>query len=267
MDGADAERVADDVRALVADLLPVLAPHAMLDPDSGMLILPVGTAHADISLDALTRACASLPQAAWPSLVETWLAGKTAQVTAALSERGRLRVQLTPRLPKRERRRLVCTPYGDLLDAVVLLDGHRLTRQDAERLAVPDLGGSALEATLARELPALSVRDDGRVRVISGPYATSFLLAPDRFLPGSTAYGTLVALPRYSEVMLRAVQPGTFRDMALELAERARRSQAGATDPCDGCLLWYADEALHRVRFSPLTGRPVMPPAMRRLTR
>lgn len=57
--------ISGEVRALVADLLPVLAPHAMLDTDSGMLVLPVGTAHADISLDAITAACAGLPPHAW----------------------------------------------------------------------------------------------------------------------------------------------------------------------------------------------------------
>jgi hypothetical protein len=76
--------VAIDIRALVADLLPVLAPHAMLDADSGRLVLPVGDAHADISLDAITAACAALPQQAWPGRVEAWLAAKAAQVTAAL---------------------------------------------------------------------------------------------------------------------------------------------------------------------------------------
>ena len=65
------DNVAGEVRALVADLLPVLAPHAMLDTDTGLLVLPVGTAHADISLDAITATCAQLPSHAWPQQV--WL--------------------------------------------------------------------------------------------------------------------------------------------------------------------------------------------------
>lgn len=95
--------VAAGVRALVAGLLPGLAPHAMIDTDTGLLVLPVGTVHADISLEAITAACARLPRRSWPGQVESWLAAKAAQVTAAMAERDRLgvledrlRVQVTP---------------------------------------------------------------------------------------------------------------------------------------------------------------------------
>jgi hypothetical protein len=249
MDVAD---VAGEVRALVADLLPVLAPHAMLDSDSGLLVLPVGTAHADISLDGLVTECAALPHSAWPTRVQAWLAEKAAQVSRALAERDRLRVQITPRLPRRERRRLVCTPHGNLLDIVVLYDGQRLTREACEQLAVPNPGRSAIEATLHFAFPALSTTDDGTVRVISGPYATSALLDPPRFLPPGPM---LVALPRYSEILACPAEA----DAARQLAERARRSRLGAADPCDDRLLWYHDSVLRRVRISRLTGRPILP--------
>jgi len=248
----DRADVASAVRALVADLLPVLAPHAMLDADSGLLVLPVGTAHADICLDALIEECARLAHSAWPSRIETWLAEKVAQVSRALTERDRLRAQVTPRLPRRERRRLVCAPHGDLLDIVVLYDGQRLTLEACERLAVPNPGRSAIEATVHHEFPALSVVDDGPLRVISGSYATSALLDAPRFLPPGPV---LLAMPRYSEILACPAHP----DMARELIERARRSRLGAADLCDDRLLWYHDSILRRVRISRRTGRPILP--------
>ena len=100
----DHRAVAADVRALVADLLPVLAPHALLDGESGLLVLPVGTAHARVALDGLVAACAGLPQHAWPGTFQAWLAATATQVGAALRERAYallLGVPVSERLPER----------------------------------------------------------------------------------------------------------------------------------------------------------------------
>jgi hypothetical protein len=271
--------VATDIRALVADLLPVLAPHAMLDTDSGRLVLPVGDAHADISLDAITAACAAVPQASWPGRVEAWLAAKAAQVTAALAERDRLgpleerlRVQVTPRLPEAERRQLMCTPYGDLLDIVIMLDGRgRLSRERADQLVIHDPGSHALANTLRDELPSFTVTDDDhQVRSISkpgSPYVTSALPALERFLPGPCPYGVLVALPRYSEVLLCPVRPGGVDEAARALLERARIGFCTADDPCDDRLFWWANETLYAVGFGRFTGRVKVPGPLRALLR
>lgn len=265
--------VAAEVRALVADLLPVLAPHAMLDADSGLLVLPVGTAHADISLDGITQVCAGLPPAAWPSRIEAWLADMAAEVTAALSDRDRLRVQLTPRLPDRDRDRLMCTAYGELLDVVVMLDGHRLTRAAADRLAVPDPGSSALANTLHHELPTFTIADrtlpdDGPLRIVGkpgSPYATSALLDLGRFLPGPCPYGVLLALPRYSQVLLHPVHPDTLPGAAGAMAELAGGAYFDTDDPCDDRLYWWADESLYVIGFHRITGRAQLPWALRKL--
>lgn len=268
--------VPGEVRALVAGLLPSLAPHAMLDADNGLLVLPVGTAHADISLGAITEACARLPQDAWPGRVEAWLAAKAAQVTAALAERDRLgpledrlRVQITPRLPEAERRALMCTPYGDrdVLDMVIVLDGRgRLTRERSQQLVIHDPDGHALANTLRDELPSFTVTDDpdSGIRTIGrpgSPYVTSALPALRRFLPpGPLPYGVLVALPRYSEVLLRPVAgPREADGAARELLERARIGFCVADDPCDDRLFWWADEKLYAVGFGRFTGRLKVP--------
>lgn len=272
--------VAGEVRTLVAALVPSLAPHAMLDADSGRLVLPVGTAHADISLEAITAACAQLPQAAWPGRVEAWLATKAAQVTAALAERERLgvleerlRVQVTPRVAEAERGELMCTAYGEgePLDMVIVLDGRgRLTRRRAEELVIHDPGSHALANTLRDELPTFTVTDDGDgVRTISkpgSPYVTSALPALQRFLPsGPSPYGVLVALPRYSEVLLSRVERGGVEKTARVLLERARVSFCVADDPCDDQLFWWAKESLYAVGFGRFTGRVKMPRALREL--
>ncbi|GAA1919191.1 hypothetical protein [Streptantibioticus ferralitis] len=282
MTGAD-NRVAADVRALIADLLPLLAPHAMLDADTGLLVLPVGTAHADISLDSITATCAATPAHTWPTRVQLWLAEKAAEVTAALAEREGygpveqlLRAQVTPRLPDGERERLMCTPYGDLLDIVIVLDhpnGGWLTRERAEQLAVTDPGTRALANTLPAELSACTVTDrqlttGGPVRVIGrpgSPYVTSALLDIERFLPGPCPSGLLIALPRYSEILLHPVHPASFRSAARALADLARRTYADANDPCSDRLLWWAQGSLYALDFSRLTRRPRVPRPLRAL--
>jgi hypothetical protein len=280
---ASAAAPADEVRALVAALLPSLAPHAMLDADNGLLVLPVGAAHADISLDAITAVCAGLPRAAWPGRVEAWLAAKAAQVTAALAERERLgvleerlRVQVTPRVAEEERGELMCTPYGDegVLDMVIVLDGRgRLTRQRSGQLVIHDPGSHALANTLRDELPSFTVTDDPDtgVRTVSkpgSPYVTSVLPALQRFLPpGPCPYGVLVALPRYSEVLLTPVVPGGLDEAARLMQERARLGFCVAEDPCDDRVFWWADEKLYAVGFGRFSGRVKVPGALRGLVR
>ncbi|WP_269859404.1 hypothetical protein [Streptomyces sp. RPT161] len=277
------------MRALVADLLPVLAPHAMLDQDAGRLVLLVGTAHAEVSLDRLTAACAKLPPHAWPTRVEAWLGEKTGEVAAALQEREQrglveeaLRVQVTPRKRRGERRLLMCTPYGNLLDVVVT---HRplagggpasvsaLSREDVNRLAVADPGSRALANTLREELPMFTVADrvlptGDPVRVIShstSPYVTSALLDITRFLPGPCPYGALIALPRYSEILLHRVHPQSLHQAARALADLVSATRARAHDPCTDRLLWWADDALYGVSFGRLAGRLRVPRTLRGL--
>jgi hypothetical protein len=206
----DHHAVAADVRALVADLLPVLAPHALLDGETGLLVLPVASAHARVALDGLVAACAELPQHAWPRTVQAWLVTTASQVSAALTERAALgevevedllRVQVTPRLPAGQRRELMCTPYGELLDAVIMLDqpdGRRLTRARAELLAVADPGARAVANTLGRELPSFEV--------------TERLLTPDgRLLAGARAAGARAAGARLDEPHPGEPHPGEHR--------------------------------------------------------
>lgn len=211
--------------------------------------------------------------------VEAWLAAKTVQVTTALAERQqlgpveeRLRVQLTPKLPEMERQRLMCTPYGDLLDAVILLGGEPLTRKRADRLAIIDPGSRALANTLRRELPSFAVIDDGhdvhQVRSVAKPGSrcvTSALLDLVRFLPGPCPHGLLLALPRYSQVLLHPVQPDSLQGAAGAMAEHVRGTYLEADDPCDDRLYWWADDSLHVIGFSRLTGRPKLPQPLRRL--
>jgi hypothetical protein len=263
--------VAAEVRTLVARLLPGLAPHAMLDADTGALVLPVGSVHADVSLDAITAACARLPRASWPGRVESWLAAKAAQVTAAMAERDRLgvledrlRVQVAPRLDGAEREQLMCTPYGDLHDIVILLDGRgRLTRERAAQLVIHEPGSHALANTLRDELPTFAVTDDDSgVRVVTkpgSPYVTSALPALRRFLPGPCPYGVLVAMPRYSEVLLTPADPAHVDEAAQALLERCRLGFVTADDPCDDRLFWWAEERLYAVGFGRFTGRVKVP--------
>ncbi|MFI9270241.1 hypothetical protein ACIGXM_05965 [Kitasatospora sp. NPDC052896] len=277
--------IAAAVRALVADLLPVLAPHAMLDADSGRLVLLVDAAHADVSLDGIVAICADLPQHTWPSRVQDWLAEKRRQVAEAVRERRELgevetllRVQVAPRLPAAERRRLLCTAYGELLDLVVVLDhadGGRLSRERAERLVLADPGGHALANTLRIELPAFTLAERPpaggapvwAVGRAGSPFATSALLGLDRFLPGPCPYGVLLGLPRYGELLLCPVVPDQLAVAARELAEQVGEAHRVAADRCDERLFWWAEERLYELRFGRLTGRPKVPAPLRRLLR
>jgi hypothetical protein len=294
----DRRALAADVRALVADLLPVLAPHALLDGESGLLVLPVGPAHARVALDGLVAACAGLPQHAWPGTFQAWLAATATQVGAALRERAGLgeveellRVQVTPRLPAGERRELMCTPYGELLDVVVMLDqpdGRRLTRARAELLAVADPGARAVANTLGRELPSFEVTgrllaSDGRlldgalpdglshdpVLVISKegcPYVTSALLELGRFLPAGCRYGALVGLPRYSTVLVYPVTTRRVYAAAPALAALVRRTYATGPDRCGQGVYWWVGQRLFEVGFG-RSGRLRVPRPLRRLAR
>ncbi|MBY8886569.1 hypothetical protein K7472_17095 [Streptomyces sp. PTM05] len=278
-------RVVADVRALVADLLPVLVPHALLDPDSGLLVLPGGTCHAEVSLHAIVADCASLPPAAWPERVRAWLAQKTSEVASALDERRRLgdvelllRVQITPRLPRDERERLMCVPYGDLLDVVIAIDhpeGGRLTRDRAEQLALPDPGRRAIANTLRDELPAFEVTEQhlpgvGRVRVVHHdrrPYVTSALLDLERFLPGACPYGALVAMPDYGRVLLLPVRPDELPATATGFADLAREDHATTDTPCTDQVLWWAGDTLRAIGLTRLRKRARIPRALRALVR
>lgn len=276
------EETAAQVRALVRDLLPVLAPHAMLDADSGDLVLPVDGAHADIGLETITATCAKAPRHTWPGLVQEWLERKTAQVADTVAERrrlgdveGMLRVQLVPRLPAAVRRERVCLPYGDLLDAVVWLHrpgGGLLSPAQLDRLAITDLGDHAVTNTVQRELPSLTVTEEplgGRhtayaVGEAGNPFATSVLLDPERFLPGSAPASMLVGLPRYSRVLLYPVEAGSLDEAARALAEQVRREHASAPDPCTAQLLWWSQQRLFEVHFSRIRGRVRVPRPLRR---
>ena len=257
----------------------------MLDADTGRLVLPVGAAHADIPVEPLIERCAPLPSHNWPSQVEAWLAEKAAQVTAALAERREfgqveqlLRVQVAPRLPEPERGRLMCTPYGDLLDVVLVLDhekGGRLTRERADLLVLNDPGGNALANTFGRELPRFTATErplgqGGTVRVVGRPgssLVTSALLGLERFVPEPTPHGVLVGLPRYSEVLLYPVTADGPAGAARATADLVADGYDRAEDRCDRRLFWYFQEQLGVVEFGRLTGRPKLPRPVRRLLR
>ncbi|OIV38910.1 hypothetical protein BIV57_03320 [Mangrovactinospora gilvigrisea] len=290
--GRTAAAAADDVLALLSDLLPVLAPHALLDREERRLVLLVDGAHATVDLEPLLSACRGRPQHTWPRRVEEWLAATAEGSAAALRERrrlggdveSRLRVRLVPPLPGPERRRLMCLPYGPLLDVVIHLDHPAepgpLSRERAVQLALADPGEAAITGTLRREVPTFSVHDeplggtgeDGdRVRVVArdgNPYVTGVLFDLERFVPAEERpRGLLVGLPCHSRVLLYAVRGEALLRVAPVMAAQVREEFDAAPDGCDPRLFWWHEDRLYELRRGRLTGRPRVPWALRSLLR
>lgn len=278
--------IAVEVGALVADLLPVLAPGASLDAAAGIVALPVGTARVRVTIGALVVSCRRLPSAAWPREVDGWLSSVGIQAVTAVTEReafgqveveALLRVQVVATLPAERRAELVCAAFGDHLDIMVVVehptDGGPLTCDAAERLGLAEPGTPALRHTVEQVLPTLPVTDvplpSGRlVRQVGRdglPYATAALLDLRRFLPGPCPYGVLLGLPRLSRIALLPALSGRALAAATELDRIVSREHAAASDGCCDGIFWWVDDRLLPLPVDRTTGAPDVPPELRAL--
>jgi hypothetical protein len=251
-------QVVSDIHALIADLLPVLAPNAQFDPERRTVLIPVSaTERARVSTDSLVRACADQPQHAWPQLVEAWLREVSAQAaraapTAPDDLRDRLRLRIVPRLEQGVAEGLVALPYGKYFDALLVADHpdrvESLTMEQAAQLGTEqEVRQAAMVNTVQHELKTLDVRDHPvtateSVRVLAkdqSPYVSSALLAVQRFLAGPARYGALVAVPRFSMVLLHEVTSDAALDFAMVFAEMTRSMNSGVPDPFGVDTFWW----------------------------
>jgi hypothetical protein len=252
--------LASDVHALVADLLPVLAPQAQLDLERQVVIIPVSASErARVSTDSLLRACTGRPQHTWPQLVESWLREVTDQAAQAATAtpddlRDRLRLRIVPRLDQQLAASLVVLPYGKYFDAMLVADHpdrvESLTKEHAARLGPEqEIRQIAMVNTVNRELKTLDIRDHQvtateSVRVLAkdrSPYVSSALLAVQRFLSGPVQYGAFVSVPRFSMVLVYEVASEAALDFAVAFAEMTNSMNAGIPDPFGPEIYWWLE--------------------------
>lgn len=276
--------VRDDVAALVRDLLPILVPGATFDAESAAVLLPVGDGRARASIDSLVAACRDQPNHTWPRLVDRWLTDLRASVTdAAAADRPvtveRLRIQIAPRRVADDLAGLVVLPYGGFFDARVVVDHpNRVEALTAGQAAALGLdadraANAAIQRTIAEELRHLEVREHdvggARLHLVArdgSPYVTSVLLSVDRFVPGSTPHGVLVAAPRYSAVILHRVESEAALDVAVVVSRLAGQMYREAPDPCTDRVFWWVDGTLYPIEVvatdDPRRPRVSLPPEL-----
>ena len=282
-----ADLVAADVHELVAGQLRASLPGAALDTAQGVVVLPLRAGErARVSTASLLSSCAGQPPEAWPALVDGWLrevAGAVLDAAAAVAGgaaglagadgqadelRERLRLRVVPKLDDRAARRLAAAPFGRYFDALLAVDHatrmELLTRAQAAELGPADaVRRLAITNTVERELVTFEVRDHplsktASVRSVTragSPYVSSALLGVQRYLADPAPYGALVAVPRYSMMLLHEVASDHALDVLPALEEMARARYRGAADRCTPHLFWWLQGDLYAARVTRGGGR------------
>jgi len=278
-----ADLLAADVHELVAGQLRASLPGAALDTTQGVVVLPLrGGERARVSTASLLSSCAGQPPEAWPAQVDGWLrevagavleaAGAAAGLAGADGQadelRERLRLRIVPKLDDRSAQRLAAAPFGRYFDALLAVD-HATSMEPLTRAQAAELGPAdavrqlAITNTVERELVTFKVRDHPLSKTASirsvtragSPYVSSALLGVQRYLAEPAPYGALVAVPRYSMMLLHEVASDHALDVLLALDEMARARYRGATDRCTPHLFWWLQGDLYAVRVTPGGGR------------
>ncbi|MEV5692063.1 hypothetical protein [Micromonospora globbae] len=253
------------VRALVEDALPGLVPGARVAPAGDEIVVPVPGGRARVSLAPLLRACRDQPRPTWPDLVADWIAAVRRElpdrVTAELGavDLDELRLRLTPAATRTDG--YFTMLYGAHFTAVLVV--NRPGRLDMLTVAqVAQLGHDpeelvrlAVRQTVRHELATLDVRDHelptgASVRLLAAdgnPFVTTALMSVRRFLPDDAEYGALVAAPRYSAVLLHAVDAEVEKTIAA-LRHLTTSMVTAATDPCTDEIFWWYDGEFHPLR-------------------
>lgn len=282
------------VRALVSDLLPVLAPGAAID-DDGVVAFPAGDdTRAKVSTGPLVKECAGRPHQEWPQLVDRWIAGARARVTeltrdvgaedpaegAGALPRDALRMRIMPRLDEATGAAAVTMPFGRYFDAVLALDlPDRVELVPRSRIgdASPgDLLTAALGNTVAQELVYCEAKEHAvtpthSVRLVAkdgSPYVSTAVTSVERFLAGPAPYGVLLAVPAYSAMLLHPVTSEAVFDFAASFFALADSMHTDAADPCSPLVFWWHEREFHLISLgAPAEGsdrpRLDLPPELR----
>ncbi|MQA81741.1 MAG: hypothetical protein GEV10_25255 [Streptosporangiales bacterium] len=261
------------VRALVSDLLPVLAPGADID-DEGVVSMPAGDdVRARVSTEPLVRECAGRPHQEWPQLVDRWIGdvraraagmagGDGADGSAGDLPRDALRMRIMPRLDEAMGAAAVTMPFGRYFDAVLTLDlPDRVELVSRARIgdANPgDLLTAALGNTVAQELVHCEARDHEvtpthSVRLVAkdgSPYVSTAVTSVERFLAGPAPYGVLLAVPAYSAMLLHPVASEAVFDFAASFFSLADSMHADAADPCSPLVFWWHEREFHLISLT-----------------
>jgi hypothetical protein len=274
-----ADLVAADVHELLAARLRALLPGAALDQSQGVIVLPLHDGeHARVPTASLLGSCATRPPEDWPALVDGWLreiAGAVLAAADAAQEqavagsdqaglRERLRLRMVPKLDERSAEQLAVVPFGRYFDALLAVDHpdsmELLTRAQAAELGPADaVRQLAISNTVERELITFEVRDQPlrgaeTVRTVAkegSPYVSSALLAVQRLLADPAPYGALVAVPRYSLMLLHEVASDRALDFVATFHVMARSKYLGAPDPCTPHVFWWLQGDLYAVGVTP----------------
>lgn len=120
---------------------------------------------------------------------------------------------------------------------------------------VNDLLKIAISNTVRQELRDLDIFDhqltaNDRIRLVAkddNPFVSSILISIERFLPADTEFGALVSIPRYSAVLLYAVESDIAFDVAVALDRLTRSMFAESADPLSTQLFWWHSGNYHPI--------------------
>jgi hypothetical protein len=241
---------------VLAERLPTLSPGATLDAERDEVVIPLGDSRARVSTDTLLSGCAGQPKRRWPSVVETWLAGLSRQLTDAAADPGpdpaRLRVQALPRAA--EPPAGVSAGFNSSFDLLVVEDRPEAAR----RLLAPDLDAlgmtadqavrAGLDLTISEVLVRLDVQNHtlpggGEIRMASAegvPYVSAGITSVRQLAGVDSPYGTLVGVPRHSMIVLQPVTSRAVLDGLGVLTGLVGSMYDGSPDACARGVYWFA---------------------------
>ncbi|MEU5851118.1 hypothetical protein [Saccharopolyspora shandongensis] len=164
-----------------------------------------------------------------------------------------IRLQIKPGIDRDSTSEAVTFPYSSGL-SVSLLEKtpEGLIPITVDRVAelnknVKDLLQIAVSNTVKQELHDLSVYDhrltaDDRIRLVAkddSPFVSSIMISIERLLPANIEFGALVSAPRYSTVLIYAVESDIALDVAVALDRLTRSMFAESTDALSAQLFWW----------------------------